>query len=196
MTQPTFHRGPPGFHCSLSGTSAKSVTTVFDPMNAHVVDRSSVYLQYGLRLSLILNLWNEDIAFRVEPHSIHEICYLIQNIAEQNVISEQQHVCRSLCVLMLHSHLADFPRLWQHFFGGFSGGTTVPPNVTSTGKSQTGTFRYRGSSSRWLIGVFWLIGWMMLFDSSFTALVAMFLAEWPFYSANQMCVRARISFDE
>lgn len=67
--------------------------------------------QCGLILSLILNLSNKDIAFRVEPHSIHEICYAIQNIAEQNVISERQRVSRSLCALMLHSHLTDFLRL-------------------------------------------------------------------------------------
>ncbi len=87
----------------------------------------------------------------MEPHYIHEICYLIQSIAELNVISEQHHICTSLCVPMLHSHLTDFLCLWQHFFWGFSGGTTVPSNVTSTGKSQTGTIRCRGSSSRWLI---------------------------------------------
>lgn len=113
----------------LSVTSALSVTTVFDPMNAHVVDGSSVYFQYGLILSPILNLWNKDIASGVETHFIHEICYLIQNIAEQNVISERQHVCRSLCVLLLQSRHTDCVRLQQRFFWGFSGGTTVPPNV-------------------------------------------------------------------
>lgn len=150
MTQPPFDCSPPGFHCSVSVTSAKSVRTVLAPINAHVVDKSSVYFQYGLILSSILNLWNKDISFSVEPHSICEICYSVQNITEQNVISERQRVCRSLCALMLHSHLTDFLRLWQHFFWGFSSGTTVPPNVTSTGKSQTGTIRCRGSSSRWL----------------------------------------------
>lgn len=142
---------------------------VFEPMNAHVVDGSSVYFQYGLILSLILNLWNKDIAFRVEPQSIHEICYLIQSIAEQNVISERHHVCRSLCVLMLHSHLTDFLSLWQHFFWDFSGGTTVPSNVTSTGKSQTGTIRYRGSLSRWLIGVIWLTVWCCVWQLDFSS---------------------------
>lgn len=152
MTQPPFDCSPPGFHCSLSVTSAKSVTTGSDPINAPVVDRSSVYFQCGLILSLILNLWNKDIAFTVEPHSLREICYSVQNVAEQNVISERRRVCRSLCALMLHSHLTDFLRLWQHFFWGFSGGTTVPPNVTSTGTSQTGTISYRVFS----LAVCWL----------------------------------------
>lgn len=119
-------------------------------------------LRYWIcEIGILLLEWNHILFMR----------YVIwfKNIAEQNVISERQHVCRSLCVLMLHSHLTDCLRLRQHFFWGFSGGTTVPPNVTSTGKSQTGTIRYRGSSSScWLIGVFWSTVWCCVWQLEFS----------------------------
>lgn len=47
------------------------------------VDRSTVYFHYGRVLSPVLYLQNKDIAFYVEPHSIHNVCNVARDITEQ-----------------------------------------------------------------------------------------------------------------
>lgn len=166
---------------SLSLTSTILVTTVFDPMNAHVVDGSSVYLQYGLIFSLILNLRNKDIAFRVGAHFIHEICYLIQNIAEGNVISERQHVRRSLCVLMLHRLLGGCLRPPRHFFSVFQ---VAQQCHLMLPRQEKGTGRPSGTEGALLVG--WWESWDWLYDAV--------CGSWNFPPSTCGHIYGRISF--